>query len=112
MANVPKIRPLKWTSVRDVLPHEALHFTPWLASNLDLLANVLGLEELELVGTESSVDAFRLDIRATGTDVNIHPLWGGVSGLEDVCGWWCPGVSGDGVAECRHGVDAMFDRGG
>ncbi|SCE78188.1 Alkylated DNA nucleotide flippase Atl1, participates in nucleotide excision repair, Ada-like DNA-binding domain [Micromonospora coriariae] len=68
MASLPKISPLKWTSIRDVLPHEALDFTPWLASNLDLLANVLGLEELELVGTESSVDAFRLDIRATGTD--------------------------------------------
>ncbi len=68
MATLPKIRPLTWTSVRDVLPNEALHFTPWLASNLDLLAGVLGLDELELVGTESSVEAFRLDIRATGTD--------------------------------------------
>src|SRR6266545_1042435 len=68
MASLPKIQPLKWTNVRDVLPNEALHFTPWLASNLDLLAGVLGLDELELVGTDSSVDLFRLDIRATGTD--------------------------------------------
>lgn len=40
------------------------------------------------------------------------PLVGRVSALEDVGGWWCPGVSGDGVAECGHGVDAVFDRGG
>ena len=39
------------------------------------------------------------------------PLVGRVSSLEDVGGWWCPGVSGDGVAECGHGVDAVFDRG-
>lgn len=68
MAQFPKIQALKWTQVRDVLPNEATGFTPWLAANLDLLADALGLDDLELVGTETHVDAFRLDIRATGTD--------------------------------------------
>jgi alkylated DNA nucleotide flippase Atl1 len=64
----PKIKPLQWTALRDILPNEAHDFTPWLADNLDLLADVLGLDDLELVGTEAAVDAFRVDLRATGTD--------------------------------------------
>ena len=47
---------------------EASHFTPWLADNLDILADALGLAELTLVETESDVAGNRLDILATGTD--------------------------------------------
>ncbi|MDE0430977.1 MAG: DUF4268 domain-containing protein [Caldilineaceae bacterium] len=43
--------------------HEALEFTPWLAKNLDLLGEVLGLE-LEFVQTEKRVGPFYLDILA------------------------------------------------
>lgn len=61
---------MKWTSARDVLPHEAHDFTPWLANNLDLLADVLGLDQLELVATEWSVESFALDILAEGSDAD------------------------------------------
>ena len=40
--------------VRTVWPYENQHFTPWLAEpeNLALLAEVLGLGEIQLEGTE------------------------------------------------------------
>jgi hypothetical protein len=55
-------------SPRSVLADEARDFTPWLASNLRLLADALGLDELEAVAVEHRVDNFRLDIRAIGVD--------------------------------------------
>ena len=50
--------------------HEALNFTPWLACNLHLLGEELGIE-LEFVQREKPVGPFYLDILAkeTGTDV-------------------------------------------
>lgn len=66
----PHITPMSWVSARDVLPHEAHDFTPWLASNLDLLAEVLGLDQLELVATEWQVETFALDILARGSDAD------------------------------------------
>lgn len=68
VGEAPIIEALKWVDIRTVLPNEALQFTPWLADNLNLLADALGLDELRLVGTEQSVDEFRLDIAAVGTD--------------------------------------------
>ncbi len=68
MSSTPTIAALQWADIRSVLPHEAHDFTPWLAENLDLLADVLGLEDLDLEATESSIDEFRLDVLATGTD--------------------------------------------
>ena len=53
--------------VRTMWEHEALDFTPWLARNLHLLGNELGLE-LELVQTEKPVGPLFLDILAR--DVN------------------------------------------
>lgn len=70
MSDTPNIRPVKWSRLRDVLPKEAIDFTPWLAANLNLLADALGLEGLELVRTESAVESFRLDILASGTDAS------------------------------------------
>ena len=32
--------------LRSVWPHEALDFTPWLADNIDLLADAVGLDIL------------------------------------------------------------------
>lgn len=53
-------------------PNEALDFTPWLAENLDLLGQELGLE-LELLAQEEPVGPYRLDILAkeTGTDAKV-----------------------------------------
>jgi hypothetical protein len=59
-----------WSSAKDVLPHEAHHFTPWLSQNLGLLADVLGLDTLDLVGTEWKVGTFALDVLANGIDAD------------------------------------------
>ena len=55
---------------RTVWPHEALHFTPWLARNLHLLGAELGME-LELVQQEKQIGSLYLDILAkeAGTEV-------------------------------------------
>lgn len=66
----PPISPMQWATAREVLPHEALDFTPWLAENLHLLADVLGLDGLEIVATEWRVETFALDILARGTDAD------------------------------------------
>lgn len=68
MTDLPAIAPLAWADIRTVLPTESAHFTPWLGDNLELLADVLGLEGLELVDIEDGVDELRLDIRAVGED--------------------------------------------
>ena len=52
--------------LRDIWPDEAHDFTPWLAGNLDLLGEELGLT-LELVEEESGVGKYRLDILAKET---------------------------------------------
>jgi hypothetical protein len=56
--------------LREAWKHEAGEFTPWLASadNLDMLADTLGLSELELVATEHWVGDFKLDILCTDGD--------------------------------------------
>ena len=51
---------------RTIWPDEALNFTPWVAANLDLLSEELGLD-LELEGTETKVGDFLADITATET---------------------------------------------
>lgn len=48
---------------RDVWISEAGDFTPWLAENIDVLSEALGLT-LTVTGTEVLVGEFRLDIRA------------------------------------------------
>lgn len=54
------------TDLRSVWPHEALDFTPWLADNIDLLADALDLE-ITVDETESSVGDFNVDIYASET---------------------------------------------
>ena len=60
------------TDLRSVWAHEALNFTPWVAENIDLLADVVGLD-ITVDETESSVGDFNVDIYAseTGTDRKI-----------------------------------------
>ena len=47
--------------LRDIWPHEARDFTPWLAENLVFLAEALDMD-LELEATEKRVGDFRADI--------------------------------------------------
>ena len=58
--------------VREKWPHEALDFTPWLAENLSLLGDALGLK-LELVQTEAPVGGppYSCDILARETNKGV-----------------------------------------
>ncbi len=58
--------------VREMWPNEAHDFTPWLAGNLGLLGEKLGLD-LELLAQEEPVGPYRLDILAkeTGTGARV-----------------------------------------
>jgi hypothetical protein len=51
---------------REVWPHEALDFTPWLLQNVDVLSDLLGME-LVLEAAEHPVGGFSLDL--IGRDV-------------------------------------------
>ena len=55
---------LERVDLRRAWAHEARDFTPWLSENLDLLSNELGIEKLELEGTEVQVHPFSADIVA------------------------------------------------
>lgn len=72
MKNLGLLKEIK--DLREVWPHEASDFTPWLAEeeNLSLLADAVGLD-ISLDETESSVGDFNVDIYATetGTDRRI-----------------------------------------
>jgi hypothetical protein len=62
---------LERVPLREAWKHEASDFTPWLAEedNLNMLADALGLSDLELVATEHWVGEFKLDILCTdGSD--------------------------------------------
>ena len=54
---------LKDVPLREAWPHEANDFTPWLADNLHRLSQAIGVD-LELEGTEVSVEGFSADILA------------------------------------------------
>ncbi len=56
--------------VRTKWPDEALDFTPWLAKNLNLLGEELGVR-LELVQEEKPVGPFSLDILAIDTETGM-----------------------------------------
>jgi hypothetical protein len=59
--------------VREVWAHEAKDFTPWLAKgeNLALLAETLGLDELQIQSTEVPVGDFYIDILARDREGNV-----------------------------------------
>ena len=66
MISLGQLKEIK--DLREVWPHEALDFTPWLAEekNLALLADAVGLE-ITVDETESKVGDFKVDIYATET---------------------------------------------
>ena len=70
MINLGTLEEIK--DLRKVWPHEASNFTPWVAENVDLLADAVGLD-ITVDETESSVGDFNVDIYAseTGTDRKI-----------------------------------------
>lgn len=58
---------LRDVAVRDAWRHEANDFTPWLAANIDHIAEAIGVP-LELTGTEVSVGTFYADILARNSE--------------------------------------------
>ena len=57
----------KIDDLRTVWPNEAKDFTPWLAKNLSLLSDAVGID-ISFAETESSVGDFSADILATDAD--------------------------------------------
>ncbi|MDD3325297.1 MAG: DUF4268 domain-containing protein [Sulfurospirillaceae bacterium] len=70
MVNLGSLKEIK--DLRQVWPHEALNFTPWVAENIEMLGEAVGLD-ITVDETESSVGDFNVDIYAseTGTDRKI-----------------------------------------
>ena len=54
---------LKRIPLREKWPHEASKFTPWLAENIQMLGDALGMD-IEIVDREASVGDFSLDLLA------------------------------------------------
>ena len=61
MTTPAEIGRLEFVELRDVWPHEALSFTPWLLENADVLEAVLGIE-LQIDEPEHAVGSFSLDL--------------------------------------------------
>ncbi len=68
-ASTPPIRPVEWIPASQVLRHEERDFTVWLADNLELVGEALGLDQIILVERESRVESFRADILAVAVPV-------------------------------------------
>lgn len=59
---VPGLGRLTEVPPREVWPHEAHHFTPWLLGNVDVLSELLGMD-LVLEVAEHPVGGFSLDLK-------------------------------------------------
>lgn len=60
---MPDFGNLKTVDLRKMWPHEASNFTPWLAENIGVLGEALGID-LELIEMEADVGDFSLDLLA------------------------------------------------
>jgi hypothetical protein len=60
---MPELGELKSVDIRELWPNEARDFTPWLAENITLLSDALGME-LEVTACEADVGNFSLDLLA------------------------------------------------
>ncbi len=60
---------IELTDLREVQSHEALDFTPWLAENIELLSNAIGID-IAVKEIEDPVGSFNVDIYGyeIGTD--------------------------------------------
>ena len=60
---------IELTDLREVWPHEALDFTPWLAENIELLSTAIGID-IAVKEIEDPVGSFNVDIYGyeIGTD--------------------------------------------
>lgn len=72
MATSIKLSKITKVDLRDCWNDEAKDFTPWLATeeNIALLAETLGLNELEIKGQEEQVGPFRADILCVDSGTN------------------------------------------
>jgi hypothetical protein len=71
---MPEVGRLQKVPLFEVWKHEALEFTPWLAQNIEVLGEALGID-LRVVEVEKTVGSFSLDILAedeTGDPVIIE----------------------------------------
>ena len=68
---VPKLSTLEPVNIRDIWSDEAKDFTPWLATNISLLGDALGMN-LETVSREAAVGNYRLDILARDAGADSH----------------------------------------
>ena len=68
--SVSELSELTSVNLREAWAHEAHHFTPWLAENLDRLSEGLGID-LELEGTEVQVGPYFADIVAQHGDSRV-----------------------------------------
>lgn len=63
---------IELTDLREVQPHEALDFTPWLAENIELLSNAVGID-IAVKEIEDPVGSFNVDIYGVGSfNVDIY----------------------------------------
>ena len=61
MSNTQKLGMIERVNLKDVWRNEATQFTPWLAENVAVLGESLGMD-LEVVKTEAPVGKFSLDL--------------------------------------------------
>jgi len=60
---IPNLGTLSDVNPREAWGHEAMNFTPWLAANLEMLGDKIGIR-IELEGQEVPVETFSADILA------------------------------------------------